>query len=84
MTSTIKTQGSQDCPATDKTQGSQDCPTTETSLAAHESPGASFEARMATDRLRCLGCAKALKRLSALRPFKKDRRCPARGLVALC
>src|SRR2546422_848187 len=34
-----------------KTQGSQDCPATETSPATQGSPGASFEARMATDRL---------------------------------
>jgi CHAD domain-containing protein len=54
MTSTIKTQGSQDCPAT------------ETSPAAQGSPGASFEVRMATDRLRCLGYAKALEK--AFRP----------------
>jgi len=54
MTSTIKTQGSQGCPAT------------ETSPAAHGSPGASFEARMAGDRLRCLGYAKTLEK--AFRP----------------
>ena len=54
MTSTIKTHGSQDCPAT------------ETSPAAQDSLGASFEARMASDRLRCLSYAKALEK--AFRP----------------
>ena len=49
-----------------KTQGSQDCPATETSPATQGSPGASFEARMATDRRRCLGYAKALEK--AFRP----------------
>src|SRR5437899_823937 len=63
---TIKTQGRQDCPATIKTQGRQDCPATETSPAAQGSPERRFEARMASDRLRCLSYAKALEK--AFRP----------------
>src|SRR5438105_8660471 len=59
---TEKTQDRQDCPATEKTQGSQDCPATETSPAAQGSPERRFEARMAGDRLRCLSYAKALEK----------------------
>ena len=52
--------------ATIKTQGSQDCPATETSLASQGLPGGSFKARVASYRLRCLRYAKALE--NAIRP----------------